>query len=332
MKSPKSAIAPALFSIGLAGLITFLVWGFVRARQPVQAFFQGEVEAREIQVSAKLPGRVEQVAVRLGDRVEPGDLLFSIDSPEVVAKQNQAEAAREAASALQKKVETGAREQEISAAEQQVRQAEAGMRLAAVTFERIQRLYEDGVLPAQRRDEAEAHFKAAQAIEAAARAMLDMAREGARHEDIEAAIAQTRRAAAAVAEVDAFVRETKIYAPRAGEVASVLIETGELAPAGFPIIKLVDLEDIWVVLQIREDDLADLPVGKRFKGRVPALRGAEFEFEVTWMAPLGAFATWRATGLSSGFDLKTFEVHARPRQPIPGLRPGMSVLVDRASL
>jgi HlyD family secretion protein len=332
MKPKSSALLPALFVIGLVGLVTFLVWGFSRARQPAQGFFQGEVEAREIQVSGKLPGRVESVAVRLGDRVAQGDLLFTIDSPEVTAKRGQAEAAREAAAALQRKAETGPRAQELRAAEEQLHQAEAARDLATVTFERIQRLHADGVIPAQRRDEAEAHFKAARAAEATARALLEMAREGARTEDIEAAAAQTRRAVAAVAEVDSFVSETRIHAPRNGEVASILIEAGELAPTGFPIIKLVDLEDIWVVLQIREDDLGVLPVGTRFEGRVPALAGRAFEFEVTWMAPLGAFATWRATSLSDGFDLKTFEVHARPRQPIPGLRPGMSVVVDRAKL
>jgi HlyD family secretion protein len=332
MKPKTSALLPVLFIIGLVGLITFLVWGFARARQPAQGVFQGEVEAREIQVSAKLAGRVASVAVRRGDRVEAGDLLFTLDSPEVTARRGQAEAAREAAAALLRKAETGVRLQELRVAEEQVRQAEAGRSLAAVTFERIQRLHDDGVIPAQRRDEAEAHYQAARAAETAARALLDMAREGARAEDIEAAIAQDRRAAAALEEVDAFVRETRIHAPRAGEVASLLLEAGELAPAGFPVLKLVDLEDIWVVLQIREDDLGLLPVGTRFTGRVPALAGRGFEFEVSWMAPLGAFATWRATSLSDGFDLKTFEVHARPRQPIPGLRPGMSVIVDRAGL
>jgi HlyD family secretion protein len=329
MKEKASPLIPALFIIGLVGLITFLIWGFVRAHQPAVAFFQGEVEARQIQVSAKLPGRVDEMAVRLGDRVERGDLLFTIDSPEVAAKRRQAEAAQEAAAALRRKAEAGAREQEVRAAGEQLRQAEAGRALAAVTFERIERLHEEGVLPAQRRDEAEAHFKAALAAETAARALYEMAQEGARPEDIEAAAAQERRAAAALEEVDAFVRETRIHAPRAGEVASLLIESGELAPAGFPILKIVDLEDVWVVLQIREDDLGSMPVGRRFQGRVPALEGRSFEFEVTWMAPLGAFATWRATSLSDGFDLKTFEVHARPVNPIPGLRPGMSVLAER---
>lgn len=329
MKSKLSSLVPVLFIIGLMGLITFLLWGFVQARGPASGVFQGEVEAREIQVSSKLPGRVDHMAVRLGDRVEAGDLLFTIDSPEVAAKQRQAQAAQEAAAALLRKAETGLREQEIRAVEQQLRQAEAGSQLAAVTFERIKRLHEDGVLPAQRRDEAEAHFKAARAAETAARALFEMAGEGAREEDIEAARAQEQRALAVVEEVQALERETRIHAPRAGEVGSLLIETGELAPTGFPILKLIDLEDVWVVFQIREDDLGGMPVGTHFDGRVTALDGQTFPFEVTWMAPLGAFATWRATSLSDGFDLKTFEVHARPVNPIPGLRPGMSVIVKR---
>lgn len=331
MNTKSNVLLPALFIFGLIALIAFLLWGFLSVRQPQTAFFQGEVEAREIVVSAKIPGRVDQLPVRLGDRVAAGDFLFSIDSPELAAKRRQAEAAQEAANALRRKAEAGAREQEIRAAEQQMRQAEAGHRLAAVTFERIERLHEDGVLPAQRRDEANAHLAAALAAKTAASALYEMAREGARSEDIEAALAQERRAHAALAEVDAFVRETTITAPRAGEVAAILIAKGELAPAGFPIIRLVDLEDVWVVFQIREDDLGSMQVGTRFHGKVPALNNGTFPFEVRWMAPLGAFATWRATSLSTGFDLKTFEIHARPLEPIANLRPGMTVLVERTS-
>lgn len=327
--NPK--LLPVLFVLGLTGLTGFLLWGFVSARQPAPAFFQGEVEAREIQVSAKIPGRIDHVAVRLGDTVAPGDLLFTLDSPEVTAKRRQAEAAQEAAAALRRKAESGAREQEVRAAGQQLRQAEAGKHLASVTFERIQRLHEEGVLPAQRLDEAQAHLAAATATATAAQALYEMAREGARVEDIEAAMAQERRAAAALEEVDAAVRETRISAPRAGEVAALLIQAGELTPAGFPVVRIVDLNEVWVVFQIREDDLGAMAVGTRFDGRVPALNGNTVQFEVTWMAPMGAFATWRATSLSSGFDLKTFEVHARPVAPVAGLRPGMSVLVERNS-
>ncbi|MCD8482900.1 MAG: efflux RND transporter periplasmic adaptor subunit [Verrucomicrobia bacterium] len=255
--------------------------------------------------------------------------FFTIDSPEVAAKRAQAEAAQAAAAALRRKAQTGAREQEIQAARQQMLQAEAGKHLATVTYERIQRLFEDGVLPAQRRDEAEAHLASVTAAATAARALYEMASEGARTEDIEAALAQERRATAALEEVEAILSETRISAPRRGEVSSLLIESGELAPAGFPIVRLVDLDDVWVVFQIREDDLGDKPVGTRFRGRIPALGGREYTFEITWMAPLGAFATWRATSLSGGFDLKTFEVHARPVESIVGLRPGMSVLVEQ---
>ncbi len=329
MKIKGLPVLPALLLLGVIALVTVLVWGFARARGGSPRLFQGEVEAREIQVSAKLAGRIDHVAVRLGDRVQAGDLLFTIDSPEVEAKRRQAEAAREAAAALSRKAETGAREQEIRAAEQQLRQAEAGLQLAQVTCERIVRLHADGVVPAQRRDEAQAHMEAAHALANAARALYEMTLEGARAEDIEAANAHERRAAAAVEEVEAFVRETRIHAPRAGEVASLLVERGELAPAGFPVVKLVDLDDVWVTLQVREDDLGAFAVGTRLEGRVPALDHRTFPFEVTWMAPLGAFATWRATSMADGIDLKTFEVQARPVAPVPGLRPGMSVVFAR---
>jgi HlyD family secretion protein len=290
---------------------------------------QGEVEAAQVDVSAKLPGRVAEVLVDVGQSVRKGDVLARLESPEVQARLDQASAARAAAAAQSAKAENGARDEEIRAAENNWRRAEAAAALAKTTMDRLERLQRDGVVPAQRRDEAEANWKASRAAADAARAAYDMAQAGARREDKAAAAAVVRQAEGAVSEVQAWLGETTLRAPRDGEVSARNLEPGELTSPGYPVVSLVDLKDTWVVFHLREDRLAGLRMGDRLVARVPAL-GRDVELRVTAIAPLADFATWRSTSASGGFDLKTFEVRARPPAPVDGLRPGMSAVVDWA--
>jgi HlyD family secretion protein len=288
---------------------------------------QGEVEAAQVDVSAKIPGRVAEVLVDVGQRVKKGDTLARLASPEIGAKLDQATAARAAAGAQSAKADRGARGEEIRAAESQWVRAEAAATLGRTTWERLERLSRDGVVPAQRRDEAEANWKAARAAADAAKAVYDMALAGARGEDKDAAAAVVRQAQGAVSEVEAYLGEMTLVAPRDGEVAARNVEPGELTAPGYPVITIVDLSDAWVVFNLREDRLAGLKVGDRLTARVPAL-GREVELRVSTLAPLADFATWRSTSASGGFDLKTFEVRAKPPLPVEGLRPGMSAIVD----
>lgn len=306
----------------LAGAVSILGGGCHRPD-----LVQGEVEAAQVDVSAKIPGRVAEVLVDVGQKVRKGDLLARLESPEIAAKLDQASAARAAASAQSAKADRGAREEEIRAAEGQWQRAEAAAALAKTTWERLERLSRDGVVPAQRRDEAEANWKAARAAADAAKAVHDMAVAGARREDREAAAAVVRQAQGAVSEVEAYLGETTLLAPRDGEVSARNVEPGELTAPGYPVVTLVDLSDAWVVFNLREDRLADLKVGDRLDARIPAL-GREVELRVTTLSPLADFATWRSTSASGGFDLKTFEVRAKPVAPVDGLRPGMSAVVD----
>ena len=316
-----------LFIFGGLGVVAFLAVGLFLSFRPPPVVLQGEVEVTEIDVAAKLPGRVETVEVRLGQVVGQGDLLFTLSSPEVEAKLTQARSAQDAAAAIRRKADAGARSQEVRAAWQQYERAQAAAELATVTLERVERLLAEGVVPQQRRDEVAAQAKAAVAASDAAKAMAEMADEGAREEDKAAAAAVEAQAGGAVSEVEAYLAETRIHAPAGGEVASLLIDAGEIAPAGFPVITLADLSDLWVVLQVREDLLASIGMGTELDATVPALGNRAVRLKVDYLAALGAFATWRATSASSGFDLKTFEVRARPVQPVEGLRPGMTVLV-----
>jgi HlyD family secretion protein len=326
MKPSRFPLLATLVTLVVAALLGTGLWLSFR---PKPVLLEGEIEATEYDVAAKVPGRVESVAVKLGQSVERGTLLFSLESPELRAKLTQAEGARDAAGALRRKADTGARQEEIRAAEQQWLRAKAATELADVTLERIERLHRDGVVPRQRRDEAEAQAKAMRAAAATAKAMHDLALAGAREEDRAAATAVVAQAGGAVSEVEAYLAETRIKAPHAGEVSSLLIDAGEIAPAGFPVITLIDLQDVWAVFQVREDLLAGLGMGTELIGRVPALGHREVKLKVDYLAALGAFATWRATSASAGFDLKTFEIRARPLAPVPGLRPGMTIVVPR---
>lgn len=316
----------AVLGAGL-GVVAAGAAGLWAVTAPPADVVQGQVEATEVDVSAKIAGRVRALAVAEGQEVRAGDLLAEIDSPELDARLRQAEAARDAARAQSEKARNGAREEEVRQARAQRDRAREAAALARLTFERLERLARDGVVARQRRDEAETQWRTAEAAVEAAQAGLDMAERGARTEDKEAAEALVERARGAVSEVEAFRRETRVEAPSAGEVARRNVEPGELVSPGLPLLTLVDRRDLWVTFQLREDRLAGLGVGEVLRARFPALGLEELELEVFSIAAEGDYATWRATSASGGFDLKTFEVKARPRKAAPGLRPGMTAVV-----
>lgn len=315
--------------LGAAGVVVvaLLAWGVYLAFQPVHDPVQGQIEAQEVNVSSKVPGRVGQIHVQLGQTVKRGDLLFELDSPEVRAKVAQAAAARDAAGATNQKVQAGARPEELVAARANWERAQAGAQLARVTFERVQAMFAEGVIARQKRDEAQAQARSADELAIAAKAQYDLARQGARPEDKLAAAAQARQVAGVVAETDAALAETRITAPAAGEVTKVAIQPGELAPQGFPVITLVDLSDVWAVVAVREDDFKPYALGTLHQATIPALK-ARVQLKVSVVSALPAFATWRAAR-PGGTDLRTFEVRLRPTAPVPGLRPGMTVVFDR---
>ncbi len=319
-------------SLGLAlmagAALAALGYGFWRAAQPAPVYFQGQMEARETDVAPKITARIAEVLVREGDKVQPGTPLLRLDSPEVAAKLAQATAAQQAAQAVASKAAHGARPQEIEMARLNWQRAQAAAELAEKSFRRVEGLARDGLVAAQKRDEAEANHKAARDQALAARAQYDLARAGAREEDKTAAAAQARQVAGVVAEVQAAQAETSLPSPVAGEVAKVLARPGELSPQGVAVVTVVDLQDQWVVLNLREDQLARFAIGSEFEATLPALAGRTVRFKVYMSSVLPDFATWRATRAGQGFDVRTFEVRARPLAPVDGARPGMSVLVN----
>ena len=319
-----------LLGIGSIILALFVWVGFTfyMAYQPKALVLQGEIDAQSYNISSKLPGRIGEIFVKKGDFVDVGDSVFSINSPEVEAKLAQAKAAQDAAGAQKTQANNGARKQQIQAAHDQWQKAKAAEALMYTTYQRVQKLYDEGVVSQQKRDEVYTKYKAAKYTSNAAKQMAVMAKEGARVEVKDAADAQERVYAAKVDEVNAYIDETMARSFHKGEVSQVLIHSGELAPTGFPVVSIIDIEDAWAKFAVREDYLSLFSKGKKFQAKIPALGEKFYEFEVTNIAVMGDFATWRATESGKGFDMKSFEVELRPTQKIANLRVGMSVLLE----
>ncbi|OPZ57373.1 MAG: Multidrug resistance protein MdtN [Deltaproteobacteria bacterium ADurb.Bin510] len=210
--------------------------------------------------------------------------------------------------------------------------AKSGVDLSVKTYQRVQRLYAEGGVSAQKRDEAETQMQAAVETERAARAVYDMAQAGARAEDKAAASAQVEQASGAVSEVEAYLREMTLKAPARGEISTIVAQQGEIVSAGYPIINLVDLSDLWITFNLREDLMARIRMGEEFDATFPALGNTKIRLKVSYINALGSYATWNATKTSGDFDMKTFEVRARPVKPDAALRPGMTALLDWDSL
>ena len=289
---------------------------------------QGETDAKQVNVATKVPGRIDSLFVREGDSVRRGQVVATLDGPEIRAKAAQALAARDAARAIRDKARNGAREEDIRAARNNWLRAVASATIAETTYARLDRLQREGVVPVQKRDEAEANLRASREGADAAKAQFDLATAGSRSEDRAAAYADLRRAEGAVEEAESYVNENELRSAVNGQVLLKIVEQGELVSPGQPVVSIVDLSDQWITLNLREDRLAGLRIGDTLRATIPAVDSAVRPFAVYYISPLGAFATWRATREAGGFDVRTFEVRARPVQPLPGLRPGMSALVQ----
>ena len=314
----------AIAGFALVVIIVALIGFFALGRDP--ELIQGQVEVSEYRVSSKVPGRILEIRVKEGDFVKAGDTLAIIDAPEVRAKMEQAQGAEAAAAALELKAQNGARQEQIQGAYQVWQQAMAGVEIAKKSYDRIQRLFDEGVISAQKRDEVYANYKAMEAQERAAKSQYDMAVNGARREDKLAAMAQVNRARGAVQEVTSYINETVQIAQMDGEVSSIYPKVGELVGTGSPIMTISVMNDLWGTFNVREDQLNGMAVGTTFKAFVPAFN-KEIQMKVYYMKDQGSYAVWKATKANGQYDLKTFEVKARPVDKLEGLRPGMSLIV-----
>lgn len=313
------AIAGFTAVVAAAGLIGWLTLGTEKE------VVQGEVEVQEYRVSSKVPGRILELRVKEGDYVHVGDTLAIIDAPEVNAKHTQAQSAEDAAAAMKDMADNGARQQQIQGAYELWQQAKAGLEIAKKTYDRVQRLFGEGVMSAQKRDEAYAAYKAYEAQEKAAKSQYDMAREGARKEEKAAAAAQVNRAKGAVQEVNSYINETVQIAQVEGEVSNIYPNVGELVGTGSPIMSISVMSDMWGTFNVREDQLDGMKVGSEFTAYSPAFK-KDVKMRVYYIKDQGSYAVWKATKSNGQYDLKTFEVKARPVTKLDGLRPGMTLV------
>lgn len=312
----------------LTGVIAIVaVIGFFMLRKGPE-IVQGQAEVTEYRVSSKVPGRILEFRVKEGQTVRAGDTLAILEAPDVQAKLEQARAAEAAAQAQNEKALKGARQEQIQAAYEMWQKAQAGVTIAEKSYKRIKNLYDQGVVSAQKLDEITAQRDAALATEKAAKAQYTMAKNGAEREDKAAAAALVNRAKGAVAEVESYINETYLIAQKDGEVSEIFPKQGELVGTGAPIMNVAVMDDMWVTFNVREDLLQSLTVGTEFEAFVPAL-DKNIRLKVNYMKDLGTYAAWKATKTTGQFDLKTFEVRALPTDKVEGLRPGMSVILDR---
>lgn len=324
---PRSLPRGALAGVVIA-VLAIVALGLWLATRPPKPMIQGMVDTDQIQVAAKVPGRLEALMVHEGDRVKAGQLLFVLSSPELDAKLAQVQAQQAAAESQAAKARHGAQSEDIETARSAWQAAEATAALAAKTVARVSNLYTEGVVSLQKRDEAVAAAKASANAAAAAKFQYEKAMGGARPEDIKGAEALATQAEAGVREVAALQAELRITAPVAGEISRRNANVGEVVPPTLPVISMFEPDKLWVSLNVRENQFHGLKNGQELDGTVPALDGRRLRFKVYYIAPLGDFATWRATRESSGYDIKTFEIRVRPEDAPPELRPGMSVLFD----
>ena len=309
MNKSKKYIAIAFVVVLIVVVIVSTVGILSLKNKP--EILQGQAEATEIRISGKLPGRIDKFLVEEGQDVLKGDTLVVINSPEIVAKYDQVDAIKNAAVYENQKIEEGTRKQIVES-----------------TYNRISSLYRDSVVTSQRKDETEAIYKAALAGERAAFQQYQMALDGARKQDRESSQSMVDAARSTVQEVAALLQDARLVAPESGQIAVIYPKRGELVGPGTPIMSLVVLEDAHVVLNVREDLMPHFRMKGKFKGDVPALARKGIEFEIYYISPLGSYSTWKSTKQVGSYDMRTFEIKARPTAPLTDLRPGMSVLVN----
>lgn len=316
--------------MGLSALVAIvLIISFVGywVSKPKPHVIQGEVEASDYRISCMVPGHVTELYCREGQQVRKGDTVAFIDSPQVRAKLAQAQAARSAAMAQSNKASNGARREQIAGAYELWQQALVQEDVMKRSLERMQKLYDQKVVAAQKYDEVKARYEASAAQARAAKSQYDMALSGARNEDKAAAAALVHQAEGAIQEVDSYLNELYLVSPADGIISSIYPKQGELVGQGSPVMTVTDLQDVWFSFNIREDQLHGMNVGDELTVSVPALDGATLQASVNYMAVRESYATWKATKESDMYDTKTFEVRAVPVTALAGLRPGMTVLV-----
>jgi HlyD family secretion protein len=326
---PRPSVAGRIPSV-IVGLVVAVVaglsiWYLVR---PQPLLVQGEVDATRFDIAARVDGRVADIPVVRGQNVPAGAVLVRIDNPETLAKHDQALAAKVVAEAQLANINAGTRAEVIAARKAALERAQAGVILAQKTFDRVQQLAEHGNAPQARLDQATDTLQASERAVDQAKSAYDQAVNGYTREEREIAVANVQKAIADITAVQAIIDQMVVYAPVAAQVYKRNVEPGEYVSPGVPLITLIDLADMWIHFDLREDLVKSLKVGDRFGVRIPALGNRHINVEVRLIATKGEYTSWRATRATGDFDLRTFSIRAYPVDKVPELRPGMSAYMD----
>jgi HlyD family secretion protein len=325
-QSPASSRVPSVIvSLVIAAVAGLSIWYLVR---PQPLLVQGEVDATRFDIAARVDGRVGDIPVQRGQDVAAGAVLVRIDNPETIAKHQQALAAKIVAEAQLANINVGTRAEVIAARKAALERAQSSVVLAQKTYDRVSQLAEHGNAPIARLDQATDSLHESQRAVDQAKSAYDQAVNGYTREEHEIAEANVGKAIADIKAVQSIIDQMVIYAPVASQVYQRHVEPGEYVSPGVPLVTLIDLNDLWVHFDLREDLVRSLKIGDRFRLRIPALSDRRITVEVRLIATKGEYSSWRATRATGDFDLRTFSIRAYPIEKVPELRPGMSAYLD----
>jgi HlyD family secretion protein len=325
--APKSvARAPSIIVATVAAAVIILSLYYLM--RPVPLLVQGEVDATRLDIAARVDGRVKEIPIERGQNVPAGAVLVRIDNPETLAKHTQMIAAKAVADAQLANILVGTRVEVIAARKAALERAQAAEVLAQKTFDRVEHLTEQGNAPQARLDQATDNLHESERAVDQGKSAYDQAVNGYTKEEREIARANVEKAKADIQAVQSILDQMAVYAPVAAQVYQRNVEPGEYVSPGVPLVTLIDLADVWVHFDLREDLVKTLKVGDRFDVRIPALGDRSITVEVKLIATKGEYASWRATRATGDFDLRTFSIRAYPVTPVPELRPGMSAYLD----
>jgi len=318
--------APAIIvAVTIVAIVAISLWYLAR---PQPLMVQGEADGTRIDIAARVDGRVLELPVDRGDNVAAGQVLVKIDNPELLTRLKEAEAAAAVAMADLKRIEVGTRAEVVASRRAALAAAEANTQLAEKTWERTKQLTTRDFASVQKLDENTANLDVARRSQQQAKLALEEAINGYTAEERGVAKAAVVKADAAITTLKAEVAELVVKSPRAAQVYYRIAEVGEFVSPGVPLLSLVDLSDVWLRFDLREDLVKGLKVGDRFEVHIPALGNKPVTVAVRTIATRGEYAGWRATRATGDFDLRTFVVRAYPVDKIPELRPGMSAYAD----
>ena len=319
-RAPSIIVGVAVAIVGVLSIFYLL--------RPEPLLVQGEVDATRLDIAARVDGRVKDIPIERGQNVTAGAVLVRIDNPETLAKHEQMRAARVVADAQLANVLAGTRAESIAARKAEMERAQAALVLAQKSYDRTRTLTEQGNAPQARFDQMTDTLREAERGVDQAKSAYDQAVNGYTKEERAISRANVEKANADIQSVQSIIDQLVVYAPVASQVYQRNIEPGEYVSPGVPLVTLIDLADVWIHFDLREDLVKDLKVGDRFDVRIPALDDRSITVEVKLVASKGEYASWRATRASGDFDLRTFSIRAYPVQPVPNLRPGMSAYLD----